>query len=389
MTMLKQIIVLTSMSLKGIPQRPLSTLVTVIGVATMVAVMTALLALGAGLTASTVGKVGPDMVIVVARGGASDYMGSISREAVNLITEAPGVKTNSRGKAQVLPAVSLSVNVTRKDTKETATISLVSAPVDVVGSVGGIRLTTGRFYRPGLRELVVGRVASKQYENLRVGDQISLRGSRWAVVGEFESGGGASENELYGEADTVMSAFDRNAYQNIEVRLDSPADFAKFKSAVESDPRLDLDVKPLRQYLQDQLSQLTSVINFVGYFVGTVMALGAFFGILNTMYAAIDARRREFATLRAVGFSRLGILVSITLESLVLALPGALIGVAIAWLMFSGHLGQVGNFAFPIAFTPGIALIGIVFTVVIGLIGGLVPSIMAARLPIATALRST
>lgn len=387
--MFKQISALTSMSLKGIPDRPLSALVTIIGVATMVAVMTALLALGAGLTASTVGKIAPDMAVVVTRGAASDYMGSISRDAVSAVAEAPGVKKDGKGKTQILPTIAIAVNATRKDNRESARLRLVGAPVDNIVSVGGIRVTKGRLYKPGLRELMAGRVASKQYENLQVGDRISFRGSSWTVVGEFESGGGASENELYGDADTVMSAFDRNAYQDIEVRLNSPGDFTKFQAAVESDPRFALDVKPLRQYLQDQLSQLTSVINFVGYFVGTVMALGAFFGILNTMYAAIDARRREFATLRAVGFGRLGILVSITLESLVLALPGALIGVAIAWLMFNGHLGQIGDLAFPIAVTPGIALTGVLFTLMIGLIGGLVPSIMAARLPIAMALRAT
>jgi putative ABC transport system permease protein len=224
---------------------------------------------------------------------------------------------------------------------------------------------------------------------LKVGDQITLRGSRWSIVGEFESGGGTSEGGLYGDADTIMSAFERTAFQEIHVRLNSPSDLPRFKAVITNDPRFALDVKPLRQYVADQLSPLTSVIDFVGYFVGTVMALGAFFGILNTMYAAIDARRREFATLRAIGFGRLGILFSLTLESLVLALPGALLGVALAWLLFDDHRGQIGSLAFPIAVTPSIALTGVVFTLVIGLIGGLVPSIAAARVPIAAALRAT
>lgn len=387
--MFKEISALTSLSLRGIPDRPLSALVTITGVATMVAVMTALLALGAGLMSSATRNIGPDKAVVVAVGAASDYMGSISRDAVSAVGEAPGVKKDGHGRPIVTPSIALAVEVMRKDNRQNGRIDLIGVPADRFGGFDGTRVIKGRLFRPGLRELVAGRVAGDRYEHLRVGDRIALRGSQWTVVGEFEAGGSIAEGSLYGDADTIMSAFDRNAFQQIEVQLASPGDFPRFKAAVEEDPRFSVEARLQREFVRDRMSQLTSVINFVGYFVGTVMALGAFFGILNTMYAAIDSRRRELATLRALGFGRVGILTSITLESLVLAFPGALIGVAIAWLMFDGHLGQVSGLAFPIAVTPGIAITGIVWTLAIGLIGGLVPSVMAVRLPIATALRAT
>lgn len=387
--MFKQISALSAMSLKSIPDRPLAAMVTIFGVAAMVAVMTSLLALGAGLAASSAGKIGPDMAVVLTRGAVNDYMGSIPRDAVSVVAEAPGVKKDAAGRTLVSPTVGLQVNALRKDTREEANVDLVGISAERFGDTSfGNHLTKGRLFKPGLRELVAGQVAAKRYENLQVGDTITLRGSQWTVVGEFAADGSFTEGSLYGDADTVMSAFDRNAYQQIEVQLNSPAEFARFKAAIEGDPRVSLEVKPFRQFIAARMSQLTSVINFVGYFVGTVMAVGAFFGILNTMHAAIDARRREFATLRAVGFGRTGILTAITIESLVLALPGALLGVAMAWLLFDGHLGQIAELAFPIAVTPGIALIGTVFTLVIGLIGGLLPAIMTARQPIATALRA-
>jgi len=389
MTMLKQISALTMMGLKGIPDRPLAALVTIAGVAAMVAVMAVLLSLGAGLSAGTSKNIGPDMAVVVARGAASDYMGSISRDAVNVVAEAPGVKKDAQGRPIVTPSVGILVDVLRKGSHEHGKINLVGIPAERFAGRGGNRLTKGRAYRPGLRELVAGRVAARRYEQLQVGDRITLRGSQWTVVGEFEADGAVSEGGLFGDAETILSAFNRNAFQQIEVQLNSAADFAGFKATIVNDPRAALDVKLQRQYVEEQTSQLTAVINFVGYFVGTVMALGAFFGIVNTMYAAIDARRREFSALRAVGFSRLAILVSITLESLALSLPGALLGVIAAWLLFDGHVGQVSDLAFPITVTSGVALVGVGFTIAIGLIGGLVPAIASARQPLATALRAS
>ncbi len=223
---------------------------------------------------------------------------------------------------------------------------------------------------------------------MQVGDRLRLRGSDWTVVGQFEAGGGLSQTVMIGDADTVLAAFDRNAFQNVSVELQSPAAFKRFKDALTSNPQLQVDVKPMSQYVKDQLAQITSLLNFVGYFVGVIMGVGAVFGAINTMYAAVDARAREIATLRAIGFGGGAVLVSVMVESLMLAVPGALLGAAGAWLLFNGHAANIASLSFPLAVTPGLVVLGIVWSLFIGLVGGFLPSIRAARLPVATALRA-
>jgi putative ABC transport system permease protein len=187
----------------------------------------------------------------------------------------------------------------------------------------------------------------------------------------------------------MMSAFDRSAYSSLTVQLVSPKDFQRFKDALTSDPRMAVEVKRSRDYVADQTKQLTSVLNFIAYFVGTIMAVGAIFGAVNTMYSVVDGRAREIATLRAIGFGGLPVVISVMTETLMLAIPGALLGVAIAWLLFNGHAARISSLSIPIAVTPGLTLLAVIWAIVIGFLGGLAPSIRAARLPVATALRAT
>jgi len=387
--MIKQTFTVATMLFAGILQRPLSALVTIIGVAAMVAVMTALLALGSGLATSRTKNVGFDMAVVLAEGTASDYLGSIPREVANIVSEAPGVKLDQQGRALVIPKTSLVVTVTRKKGRVPANINLIGLPLKGFGHTDGARLTKGRLFRPGLRELVVGRVANQEFEGLSIGNQINLRGSPWTVVGEYESRGSTVESALIGDADTILPAFDRNGYQNIVVQLRSPSDFDGFRAALMGDPRLSVDVKVYRKYLDDQLRQVTAVLNFFGYFVGTIMGFGAFFGILNTIYTIVDSRRRELSTLRAIGFRNHVIVFAVMLEALALTLPGAAIGVMAAWILFNGKIGQVSDLAFPISVTPTIAISSILWVLVIGLIGGIIPSIINMRSSIAESLRCT
>jgi putative ABC transport system permease protein len=209
------------------------------------------------------------------------------------------------------------------------------------------------------------------------------------VVGVFEAKGGIVENQMLADADTVMAAFDRTAYQSVEARLESPAAFQRFKDALTSNPQLNVDVKFFSTYIQGQLKQLTTVLNFVGYFVGGVMAIGAIISALNTMYSAVDARAREIATLRAIGFGGGAVVVSVMIESLVLAVPGALLGAAAAWLVFNGRAISALNLTFPLAVTAPLVATGVFFALAIGLAGGFTPSIRAATRPVATALRAT
>lgn len=388
MSLFSQIGAATAMNIKGVPQRLGASLVTVIGVAITVATMVSLLAIGGGLVKTSTKNIGPDRVIVMPSGAQSEYTGSMSREAADLIAQAPGVKRGPDGKPLASPSVAVVVEVEKKDGGSSNTALRGFGPMGLRIDPA-IRLTQGRIYRPAVHELIVGKSAQAQFKNLDVGDHVMLRGTDWTVVGAFDAGGGMEDNLLIGDADTVMAAFDRTGYQSVQVKLDDPGAFARFKDALTSDPRLDVEVKRYRTYLDDQLKQLTTVLNFVGYVVGVVMGIGAVISALNTMYAAVDARRREIATLRAIGFGGMAVVVSVMIESLLLAVPGALLGAGLAWLVFNGHAVNALGLSFPLAVTLPLVAAGVVLSLVIGLIGGIAPSLRAAGLPVASALRAT
>jgi putative ABC transport system permease protein len=389
MSLLSETVAATVINIKGLPSRIGASLVTVIGVATTVAVMISLLAIGEGLVKVANKNVAPDRVVVVPAGSQSEYAGSISRDAAALVAQAPGLRKTADGRPMVQPVAMVIVEVTKKADGETTNIPIrgltpMSAAIDP-----SLKLTAGRMYRPAVHELIVGKLARAQFRNLDIGDHIMLRGTEWTVVGAFEADGGMAENIVIGDVDTVMAAFDRTAYQTIEARLASPAAFQSFKDALTSNPQLDVEAKLLKAYIASQTKQLTTVLNFVGYFVGGVMAIGAVIGALNTMYSAVDARTREIATLRAIGFGGTAVVASVILESLALAVPGALLGAAVAWVAFNGHAISTVGLTFPLAVTPPLVMTGVVFAVVIGLIGGFMPALRAAGAPVATALRAT
>jgi putative ABC transport system permease protein len=386
MRIFREIAAVTALNLRALPQRIGPSLVTVIGVACVVAVMISVLSISSGLISSGEKNTSPDAAVVLSEGAQSEYMGAIPRSTVTIIGAAPQVKRDGQGRPMVRPQALIIVEVERKSDGGTANLGLRGLPAGQLSD--GLKLTEGRLYRPAVREIIVGKGARAQFRHLEVGDRITLRGSEWTVVGAFEAGGGIAENAVIGDADTVLAAFDRSAYQAVRVRLNSAADFQAFKDAMTTDPQIQVEVKTEKAYVADQLEQLTSVLNFVGYFVGGVMAVGAVFGALTTMYSAVDARAREIATLRAIGFGGLPVVVSVMVEALVLAIPGALLGVAAALLLFNGNVISTVGLTFSLAVTPGLIWTGLILSLVIGLIGGFAPSIRAARLPVATALRA-
>ena len=387
--MLKQIIAVTAMNVRSLPQRLSSSLVTVIGVACVVAVMVSLLAISAGLSETSTKGTSDNGVIVLSAGATAAYMGSISREEAAIVADAPGVKRGSDGKPMIDPQATIIVEVTKKSDGGTANTAIQGESATWFAQDPKFKITQGRMYRPAVRELIVGKSAHSQFRNMNVGDTVKLRGSDWQVVGVFEDNGGLAEDAIIGDTNTVLAAFDRNAFQSIAGKLQSPADFQRFKDSLTSNPQLKVDVKKTSQYVHDQLSQITTILNFVGYFVGVVMAVGAVFGALNTMYSAVDARAREIATLRAIGFGAMSVVVSVMVESLLLSVPGALLGALVAWLLFNGNSAQIASLSFPLMVTPGLVVVGIVWSLVIGLIGGFAPAIRAARLPVAVALRAS
>jgi putative ABC transport system permease protein len=386
---LRQILAVTRMSLLTLPQRVGSALVTVIGVACVVGVMISLLAVSAGLMESARKHQSASQAIVLSSGQAAEYMGSISASEVSIIADAPGVKRDAAGKPEVEPEATVVVEVSKKSDGTDANIGLQG-----VGPEGRVinrtlKIIAGRMFRPAVHEMIVGREASAQFRNLGLGDHISLRGVDWQVVGVFSDEGALSENAMIADADTVLQAFDRNAYQMVVVDLTSPNAFGRFKDALATNPQLSLDVKRQADYARDQLKQITSIFNFIGYFIGAVMALGAVFGAINTMYSAVDARAREIATLRAIGFGGAAMAVSVITESLLIAVPGALLGALAAFLLFNHQKLTLLGPSFPLAVTPGLVTLGLIWALAIGLIGGLAPAVRAAQLPVADALRAT
>lgn len=388
MSLISQTVAATAINLKGLPQRIGASLVTVIGVATTVAVMISLLAIGAGLVKTANQNIKPDRVMVLPSGAQSEYAGSLSRETVEIVGRAPGVRRAADGRPIVEPLALVIVEVTRKSDGATTNLPLRGS-----GPMGGlihpeIKLTEGRMFRPAVHELIVGKNVADQYRNFGVGDRVMLRGSEWRVVGAFAADGGIAENQIIADADTVLAAFDRNAYQSIEAVLTSPGAFQAFKDALTSNPQVDVEPKRSAVYVRDQLKQVTAVLDFVGYFVGAVMAIGAIISAINTMYSAVDGRAREIATLQAIGFGGFAVILSVMIESLVLAIPGALLGVGAAWLVFNGHVISTVGLTFPLAVTPPLVISGVVFALVIGLIGGFAPALRAANRPVAAALRA-
>jgi putative ABC transport system permease protein len=387
-----QVFAVVSMNLRNLPQRWTTSAVVVIGIAGVVGVLTAILAMGEGFRA-TLGKAGrEDRAFVMRQGATSELSSGLSREQVDLIKGAAGVKSGADGKplaAGELLAIA--------DLPKAATGLLANAPIRGVQPESfalrpEVKIIEGRAFTAGPRELIVGRAAAQQFANMKVGARHAFRDSDWVIVGIFEAEGSVHESELWGDAETVMSAYRRNGFQSVTAQLESNEALTTFKDALAADPRLTLKVQSLREYYAEQSRQLSTLINVLGYAVGYIMAIGAIFGALNTMYAAVSTRAREIATLRAIGFGGSPVLVSVMLESLLLALIGGVLGAALAWLFFNGYtVSTLGaNFsqvAFDFRVTPALLVKGITWATFIGLVGGFFPALRAIRMPITTALR--
>ena len=381
------------MSLSSLPERWGSSSVIVIGMAGVVGVLLALLAMTTGFekTLSATGR--EDRAIVLRGGSDSELASTLSRENALTILDAPGVKRNTDGKPLGSAEAMVIVDLPKKSNDAGSNVTLRGVGPQGMLLRSEIQIVEGRMYSPGLRELIVGRGAQQQFKGLEVGQKIELRGSGWTIVGAFESQGDSHESELIADGETVLSAYRRNLYQSVFAQLDSAATFDAFKKALTANPQLSVDVKRERDYYAEQSKNLVW-LKIVAYVVGVIMATGALFGALNTMYSAVSTRSREIATLRAIGFGGFPVVVSVMLEALLLSAIGAAIGVALAWFFFNGNAVSTlgGNFTqvvFKLTITPGLILLGVIWACLIGLIGGLFPAIRAARLPVAIALRAT
>ncbi|GAA5069587.1 ABC transporter permease [Lysobacter panacisoli] len=387
----------TRIGIASLPQRWGASSVIVVGIAGVVGVLVAMLAMGAGFEA-TLKQTGNDSTAIILRGGSQAETNSvITRDQVPLIGALAGIAKGADGRPAISPELSQVVNmVTRADHTD------ANAQLRGVGEAAWalrpqVKIVEGRRFNPGMRELVIGQGARKQYvdqqfNDLKPGSQIELANQIWTVVGFFASGD-SHDSELWADGETLASTYRRNAYQSVTVQLDGKDGFKQLKAAMAADPRLKLDVDTTRHYYAKQSEGLSKFLRVLGIVIGSIMAVGAVFGALNTMYAAVAGRAREIATMRAIGFRGLPVVVAVMLETMLLALIGGLVGGAIAWLLFNGYsVSTLGNnfsqVMFQFKVSPDLLWNGIKWALGIGLIGGLFPALRAARLPVTEALRA-
>jgi putative ABC transport system permease protein len=392
---LSQIISVTLFNLRTIPDRLGAATAAAVGIAGVVAVFVGVLSIAEGFRAAMT-VTGPKDVAIVLRSGADNEMTSgLSREEARLIADAPGVARTADG-AMTSAELFVMINLPKRNTGSDANVPLRGVEKAAIPLRGDISIVEGRNFEPGRNEVIVGAGAARAFAGLDVGKKIRVGLNEWDVVGIFSGGGGAAESEIWTDAAVLQPAYNRgDSFQSVYAKLTSPDTFTQFKDSLTTNPRL--KVKTLRQaeFLSEQSGMLTSFIENIGVAIAILMGLGAVFGALNTMYSAVASRTREIATLRALGFGRSPVIMSVMFESLALALIGGTVGALAAYFAFNGFQASTINWqtfsqiAFAFAVTPKLLVTATILAAVIGLVGGLFPAIRAARLPIATALRET
>lgn len=376
-------------------QRLGSSAVIVVGIAGVVGVLVSLLAMAEGYAETVRGTGSADTAIVMRGASASEVMSVLDRDSVSLIPQAPGIARNAKGEPVASPEIVVAANLPVRNggADDEGSVQLRGVGEQAFAVRPQVKIVEGRNFKPGLRELIVGRGTVRQFAGLAPGREVRLGNQKWTVAGVFESGD-SLESEVWGDAGVVADTYGRGSSRaSVTVRLADASAFAGFKSALESNPQLQVEAATTSEYFGRQSEGMTKVIRIMGITVGAIMAIGAMFGALNTMFAAVAARAREIATLRAIGFSGLPVVVAVMLETMLLALLGGLIGGLAAWLLFNGYaastlaVGSVGQLSFRLHVTPELLWTGLKWALAIGFIGGLFPAVRAARLPVSTALR--
>ena len=390
--MLKQILSITMLGLRSIPERLGPSFVIIVGLAGVVAVFTALLAMAAGFQSTLEAAGRPDVALVLRGGSQAELNSGISRQQGTIIKQAPGVAQGADGLPLASAEVIVIAELMKSGEKSGSNITVRGVEATAFTLRPQLRIVEGRAFTQGLRELIVGQGVARQFEGVRLGETLRMRGSDWTVVGVFASGD-AYESELWSDVDVAQSTFNRQGYSAVRLQLAGPGDLQTVKDALSADPRVNVDVETEQEYFSGQTEQFRKTIGALAGVVTFIMALGAMFAALNTMYAAVGARAREIATLRAIGFRGLPVVVSIMLESLLLALVGGLLGAVAAYVLFNDvAVSTLGaNFTqvvFQFAVTPALVANGLVIAIAIGMVGGLLPALRAARQPVTTALRA-
>lgn len=380
-------------NLRSLRVRWASTVVAVLGITGTVGVFVAMLALAKGFKMTLVSSGSSRNAIVRRAGATSEMDGAVNIDHVKIIEDAPGVERGAAGPL-ASPEVVVIAAFPLKATGTDANVQVRGVSPKALQVRDNIKIISGRMFQPGLNELVVGRYVARTYAGFDLGSRVKFGGGTWTVVGVFDAGGSAFDSEIWCDSQVVKDVYKRpaNVFSSVTVRLASPDALARFKDALTSDPRLTVQVDREIEYYDKQSRALTRLIIVLGSIVGVVMGVGAVFGALNTMYSAVAERTREIATMRAVGFGAGSVVVSFVFEALCIALIGGLLG-CVAVLPLNGFTTGTMNWqtfshlAFAFRVTPALLAGGVVFALLMGIVGGVPPAVRAARARVAVALR--
>ncbi len=385
--MLRQIFIVSAINFKSLRSRFWQSMVIVVGLAATIGVMLSMLSLSAGMRDAYVKAGNPNRAIVVSKGADQEGQSAITRAMAPLIADAPGIAKDKDGKPLADRGIQMGIPVLRKDGSKGFTTMRGLADKGQ-GVRPELHIVQGRMFQPGKRELVVGVGANALFEHMNVGDKVILPDGQWPIVGIYATGD-LLEGQLLGDTETLAASLHKTAYNSVLVRLATPESLETFKKALTTNPALSVTVERHSDWYKRVGNQNTFTLALLGYIVGAVMAIGALFGCLNTMYAAVSTRGREIATLRALGYGAFPVALSVIIESILLSVAGALIGGGIAWLFFDGKQDLFNNSVFHLSVSPAQIELGVTWAIVVALLGGLLPSIQAARRPVVEALRAS
>ena len=388
-----QISAITSMNLRNVRERLTSSVVALVGIAGVVMVLIGVLSISAGFRAVLTLSGARDVAIVL-RSGATDEMGSgLTLEQTKIIADAKNIERDAQG-AIASPELYVIVDIPLKRTVTAANVPLRGVGPQAPQLRQNFRIVEGRNFTPGTFEIIAGRGASQQFAGLTVGNKLRWGTTDWTVVGIFEDRGSVAESEVWTDATVLQGAYNRGTtFQSMRVKLTSPEAYRAFEDALTTDPRLNVRMFTEREYYEKQSRTLIALVSTIGTVIAVLMGLGAVFAALNTMYSAVSIRTREIATLRALGFGAAPVIISVLTEALLIGLVGGILGALISYFGFNGVRASTMNFTtfsqitFAFTVTPTVLVLGLVYALILGFVGGLLPSLRAARLPITTGLR--
>ena len=390
---IRQTVAVTALNLRTIPQRLGSSGVAIIGIAGVVIVLVSVLSIASGFTAAMQGSGSPTRALVMRSGADSEMTSGLSGPAVDIIKQAPGLRRDGQT-AIASGEIYVIIDIPKISTNTSANVPMRGVQQTVMSVRNEASIIEGRMFEFGTNEIAVGRGASGQFAGLTVGNEFKSGQDTWKVVGVFEADGGVAETEIWCDVRVLQGVYRRgNSYQAVLAQLDSSDSFDTFRDWLIANPQVNVQVRRETDYYAQQSRALSGLIQGVGFGIAALMGIGAVFGAILTMYTAVSTRSREIATLRALGFNSTSVVVSVLAESLALAAIGGTIGGVFAYLAFNGYQTSTMNFstfsqvAFAFQVTPQLLVMGLIYALLMGLIGGLFPAVRAARLPIPTALR--